>query len=153
MIKLSAAPLRGTDAEKIQTVTGTENPVHCTLDAEALQAVKELLGLAPGVSLNAIEVEAEVVDVMDGVIGGNDVSIVPALLDFTTGRLALVNKELGHPLLVWDEVGATVHYCGRQYSVPVLEDSVPADLWRTEISDHIQANGYWAVLDLRALIA
>lgn len=129
------------------------NTVPATFDAGTIASIAARLGVANGATHNAIEIKTEVVDVMDGVIGGDDVSVVSALLDLSTGRLVLVDKELGHPLLVWDEVGATIHYGEHQYSVPVLEDSIPDDLWRTEVSDHIIANGYWAVLDLRSLIA
>lgn len=124
-----------------------------TFDADTVAAVAALLGVTNRESHNAVEIKVEVVDVMEGVIGGEDVSIVPALLDLTTGKLALVDKELGHPLLVWDDHGATMYYGERQYNLPFLAHSVPDDLWRTGISDHIRANGYWAVLDLRALIA
>lgn len=124
-----------------------------TFEARTVASIAALFGVANDASPSELEIKAEVVDVMDGVIGGDDVSIVRALLDITTGKLALVDKELGHPLLVWHEVGATIYYGERQYSIPVIECSVPDDLWSTEISDHIRANGYWALLDLRALIA
>lgn len=79
----------------------------------------------------------------------------PARTRIWCNHLAALSQQrsVGHLLLVWDEAGATVHYGERKYNVPVLEDSVPIDLWRTDVLDHIQANGYWAVLDLRALIA
>lgn len=123
-----------------------------TPDALELQSIARLLGLEDGAALNAIQITADVVDVMDGVIGGDNVSTVPATFDLTTGKLALVDKELGHPLLVWDGCGATIHYNGRSYNLTMLEHSVPDDLWRTEISSHIREHGYWAVLDLRALL-
>lgn len=129
------------------------NTLPVTFDAGAIASIAALLGVANEVVHNAIDIKTEVVNVMDGVIGGDDVSVVSALLDLTTGKLVLVNKELGQPLLVWDDVGATIHYGERQYSIPVLEGSIPDDLWRTEISDHIMTNGYWAVLDLSSVIA
>lgn len=124
-----------------------------TLDASTVAAVAALLGLTDRDSNNAVEIKVEVVDVMEGVIGGEDVSIVPALLDLATGMLVLAENEPGHPLLVWDDCKATIYYGERQFDLPFLAHSVPDDLWRSAISDHIRANGYWAVLDLRALIA
>lgn len=137
-----------------QTMNWTaNNTLPATFDAGTIASIAALLGMENEAAPNAIEIKTEVVDVTDGVIGGDDVSVVSARLDLSTGRLVLVDKELGYPLLVWDEVGATIHYGERQYSVPVLKDSIPDDLWRTEVSDHIMDNGYWALLDLRSLIA
>lgn len=121
-----------------------------TFDGPTIARIAALLGAA---SHAPLEVTVEVVDITEGLIGGEDVSIVPAILDLTTGKLALVDKELGHPLLIWDEIGATVHHGGNQYQIPVTEDNVPNELWRAEISDHIRAHGYWAMLDLCVLIA
>lgn len=124
-----------------------------TFDGGTIARLAALLGVAPESSHTPLDVKVEVVDITEGIIGGEDVSIVPALLDLTTGKLALVDKELGHPLLIWGEIGATIHRGVSQYQVPVMEDNVPGDLSRAEIYDHIRAHGYWAVLDLRVLIA
>lgn len=129
-------------------IANTRQPA--TFDGRTIARIAALLGVA---SHAPLEVTVEVVDITEGLIGGEDVSIVPALLDVTTGKLALVDKELGHPLLIWDEIGATVHHGGSQYQIPVTGDNVPNDLWRTEIPDYIKAHGYWAVLDLRVLVA
>lgn len=120
-----------------------------TFDGPTIARIAALLGVA---SHAPLEVTVEVVNITEGLIGGEDVSIVPAILDLTTGKLALVDKELGYPPLIWDEIGATIHHGGNQLHIPVTEDNVPNHLWRAEISDHIRTHGYWAMLDLRSLL-
>jgi len=144
--------LRADATTDTPSIAGLAVLAHYTPDAKALETFARLLGLAEDATLSAVQITAEVVDVTEGVIGFEDVSIVPAVLDLTTGKLVLVDKELGHPLLEWEDVGVTIHHNGQRYNLPILEHSIPDGLWRTEITEHINKFGYWAVLDLRALV-
>jgi hypothetical protein len=126
---------------------------HDGLSANEVKAIADVLGIVVDEPGHTINVEADVVDVTQSVIGAEDVRRVAATLDLTTGRIVLADDALGHPLLLWDDAGATIHCNDRVYEIPVIENSVPHELCRHEVIEHVQQHGYWALLDLRALLA
>jgi hypothetical protein len=62
----------------------------------------EFFGLDETVQTDAVPIEVNVVDITQDWIGGEDLTSVAATLDLHTGRVALVDHSLGHPLLVMD---------------------------------------------------
>jgi len=120
---------------------------------ENVRRLVKILGLDETVQTSAIAIKADVVDFTQGCIGGDDVTSVDALLDLHTGKVTLTDHSLGYPLLVMDEE-CSIWHADKAYCLPqVVASGLPDGLDDDEIIEHIKLHGYWAVVDLGAILA
>jgi hypothetical protein len=68
--------------------------------AETVLRLAVILGLDETVQTDTVRIEVDVVDFTQRRIGGEDSTAVAATLDLHTGRVALVDYSLGHPMPV-----------------------------------------------------
>lgn len=101
----------------------------------------------------AVQVMVDVVDLYDGIIGGDDIDTVPAQLDLQTGEVVLANPKLGCPLLNWSDIGVSIRFDGKLYTANLLSHNVPNDMFGTEVEHFLKQHGYRATVDLSTLQA
>lgn len=114
-----------------------------------MRQISEILGLTSTAA--CVDVLVDVVDPTQGIIGGDDVTSVPAKLDLASGAIALDNPKHGHPLLNWVETGVSLIHDGQRYYAQLLEDNLPEYFYGEEIVDYIRKHGYHATIDVRTL--
>lgn len=120
---------------------------------ENVRRLADVLGLDETAQTDAVPIEVDAVDVTQSWIGGEDVAPAAATLDLHTGRVALVDHSLGHPLLVADGT-CVIRYAGKEYSLPFVTGSaVPIDLVDEAVIERIKTQGYWAIVDLSPILA
>lgn len=159
-------PPTGADYEHIMSLLGlrTIDSVddRGTATTAAIESAKQsdenvrrliaILGLDEKVQTSAVAIKVDVVEFTQGWIGGDDVTSVDALLDLHTGKVTLTDHSLGYPVLVMNEE-CPIWHADKAYWLPrVVASALPDGLDDNEIIEHIKQHGYWAVVDLGAIL-
>jgi hypothetical protein len=131
---------------------GMEVQHHFKLSDSEVTQIAEKLSVPADARFEIVPISAVVVDISEGFIGGDDLSVVRATLDLRTGKVLLADNSLGYPLLSLDGLCTIIDGAGKHHGVPMIEHGIPHALDKGDIIDYVKQHGDWAILDLKSLL-